>query len=151
MKNLIKLIASFFYLGYVPFIPGTVASCAGLALYFIFRDNFYLYTGVLVIVGSLGFLVSGRAERILQQKDPKCVVIDEVAGLLLAFWALKLDLLLIILGFLIFRLLDAIKAFPANRLEKLNGSAGIMADDLIAGAYTNIILQLVTRVFPYLW
>ncbi len=145
MKSLIKLFASVFYLGYVPFIPGTVASLFALSFYFLLQDNFYLYTALLIFVTGLGFLIAGRAEKIYQQKDCNKIVIDEVAGLLLAFWGLSLDLPLIIIGFFVFRALDAVKAYPANKIERLSGSAGIMGDDLIAGVYTNIILQIVTR------
>lgn len=147
MKKVIKLIASFFYLGYVPVAPGTIASIAALGLYFIFRNNFYFYTLLLVTLGALGFLTAGAAEKIFQEKDSSKIVIDEVAGLLLAFWGLELDLTLIITGFFLFRALDAVKAFPANKVEKLSGSCGVMGDDLIAAAYTNIVLQIVTRVF----
>ena len=146
MKKIIKYISTFFYLGYIPIIPGTIASCAALGLYFLFRENLYLYTVLLVVVSALGFLVAGRAEKIFQERDSSKIVIDEVAGLLLAFWLLRLDLTLIITGFFIFRALDAIKVYPADKAEKIDGSFGIMGDDLIAGAYTNIVLQIVTRV-----
>ncbi len=146
MKKLIKLIATFFYLGYTPCIPGTVTSSAALVLYFLFRGNLYFYTILLILVTGLGFKVCGRAEKIFQEKDSGKIVIDEVAGLLLAFWGLgQLDLTLIITGFFIFRALDAVKAYPANKIEKAGGSAGIMGDDLVAGLYTNIVLQLATR------
>ena len=94
----------------------------------------------------MGFLTAGRAEKIFQEKDSNKIVIDEVAGLLLAFWGLELDWTLIITGFFLFRALDAVKAFPANQLEKLAGSPGVMGDDLVAGFYTNVVLQIVTRV-----
>ena len=147
MKNAIKLIASFFYLGYFPVIPGTFASAAAVLLYFAVRSNFFFYTVLMIVVTGLGFLICGRAERIFQEEDSPKIVIDEVAGLLLAFWGLRLDWLLIIVGFFIFRALDAVKIFPANRLERMGGSLGIMGDDLVAGLYTNIVLQIVTRVF----
>lgn len=147
MRNPVKALASFFYLGYIPFIPGTIASVFALGLYLLCRGNFYLYTLLLIVICALGFLVSGRAEKIFQEKDSPKIVIDEVAGLLLAFWGLELDITLIIIGFFIFRALDAIKAYPADRIERIDGSIGIMGDDLIAGLYTNIVLQLVTRVF----
>ncbi len=150
MKSLIKLIATFLYLGYSPWIPGTIASCAGLALYLLFRNSFYLYTILLISVSAIGFLVAGRAEKIFQEKDSNKIVIDEVAGLLLAFWGLRLDLALLVTGFFIFRMLDAVKVYPANKIERIAGSCGIMGDDLIAGIYTNIVLQIVTRVFPSL-
>ena len=146
MKRLIKLIASFFYVGYCPVIPGTAASFVALLLYFVFRNNFFLYTILLITVNGLGFLVAGAAEENFQQKDAQQIVIDEVGGLLLAFWALQLDLVLIITGFFIFRALDAIKPYPADKIEKKHGSLGIMGDDLVAGFYTNIVLQIATRL-----
>jgi len=147
MKSLVKLIATFFYLGYAPFIPGTVASFAALALYFLFKSNLYFYTILLILVTGVGLKVCGRAEKIFQEKDSKRIVIDEVAGLLLAFWGMQqLNIALIIAGFFIFRALDAIKVYPADKIEKIGGSCGIMGDDLIAGLYTNIVLQIVTRI-----
>lgn len=146
MKNLIKLAASFFYLGYVPFIPGTIASAAGLIFYFLFRDSLFSYSLILLVITALGFLVAGRAEKIFQEKDSDKIVIDEVAGMLLAFWCVRLDLALLIIGFFIFRGLDAFKAYPAHEIEKIGASLGIMGDDLLAGAYTNIVLQIVTRL-----
>ena len=146
MKNLIKLISSFFYLGYAPVASGTVGSLAGLVVYFLCRSNFYLYTIVLIIILGLGFLVCSSAEKIFNQKDSPKIVIDEVAGLLLAFWALgKLNISLVIAGFLCFRFLDIVKIYPANRLERLKGSLGIMSDDLVAAIYVNIALQIVTK------
>jgi phosphatidylglycerophosphatase A len=147
MKKIIKLIASFFYLGFTPFISGTIASCAGVFLYFLWKDNFLIYTVVMLVVTVLGFLVAAPAERIFQKKDSEKIVIDEVAGLLWAFWGLQLDFTLAFTGFFIFRALDAFKVYPANRLEKMKGSVGVMADDLVAGVYTNIVLQIITRVF----
>lgn len=147
MKSLIKLISSFFYVGYTPFASGTVASLCALGLYFLFKGNFYLYTILLGVVYALGFLVAGPAEKILQEKDSKRIVIDEVAGLLLAFWGLRLAPTLLIIGFLIFRALDMLKPYPANKIEKIEGSVGIMLDDFVAGLYTNIVLQIVTKGF----
>jgi len=147
MKNLIKFIASFFYLGYSPLMSGTVGSCFALGLYFLFKGSFCLYTILLVVVIALGFLVCAAAEKIFQEKDSSKIVIDEVAGLLLAFWALpQLNLTLVIIGFFLFRALDAFKVYPANKLEEIPGSIGIMGDDLVAGLYTNIVLQIITRV-----
>jgi len=146
MKNPVKFISSFLYIGYVPFASGTVASLAALGLYFLFRGDLFLYTALLVLVFVLGFLVCGKAELEFGQKDSKKIVIDEVAGLLFAFWGLTLSPVLIIIGFLLFRFLDIIKPFPANRVEKLDGSVGVMTDDLIAGLYTNIVLQILVRL-----
>ena len=129
-------------------MSGTVGSGVALGLCFLFKGNFCLYTILLVVVSALGFLVCGVAEKIFQEKDSSKIVIDEVAGLLLAFWALPyLSLTLIIIGFFLFRALDAFKVYPANKLEEIPGSVGIMGDDLVAGLYTNIVLQIASRVF----
>jgi len=146
MKNLIKCLGSFFYLGYVPAIPGTVASAFGLILYFLFRGNLYFYSLLLILVSAVGFLICGRAEEIFQEKDSKKIVIDEVAGLLLAFWAIAPNPVLLIAGFVIFRIFDVLKFYPAGRIERIGGSLGIMGDDLLAGFYTNIILQTTMRL-----
>ncbi|PYV12225.1 MAG: hypothetical protein DMG07_17560 [Acidobacteria bacterium] len=79
-------------------------------------------------------------------KDPSVVVADEVAGQLLAFLFVPIGLVNLVLGTLLFRLFDIWKPFPIRRLERLPGGVGIMADDLLAGIYANLVLQLVTRL-----
>ncbi len=142
MKKIIKAIASVFYLGYVPLMPGTAASLAAVVPYLLFGGNLYLYSVILAAVCVAGFLVCGPAEKAFAEKDPSRVVIDEVAGMLLSFWGLQLSPFWIVTGFFMFRAFDMLKPYPANRIEKLHGSLGIMGDDLIAGIYTNIILRL---------
>ena len=79
----------------------------------------------------------------MQKKDPSCVVIDEVCGMLLSLIFLPYNIKLVIIAFLIFRILDTLKPFPVGRLERMKGGPGIMLDDIAAGIYTNIILQVV--------
>lgn len=147
MKSLfIKLISTFFGTGYLPFIPGTFGSAAGMALYFIIRHNSLLYACVLLVITILGFWTAGKAAKIFNQKDPRCVVIDEAAGMLISLMFIPYDLKWVITGFLVFRLMDTLKPFPAARIERLHGSLGIMGDDIIAGIYTNIVLQIVLRL-----
>lgn len=147
MRNLIiKTLSTFFYVGYLPFIPGTFASIAGILLIYLLKDSGFLYilfTAVLII---LGFLISGKAEKIFNQKDAKFIVIDEVSGMLLGLLFIPYDIKLIVMGFILFRILDAFKAYPSDRLQRLAGSIGIMSDDIVAGLYTNIILQVVSRL-----
>jgi phosphatidylglycerophosphatase A len=88
-------------------------------------------------------------ERFSGKKDPGCIVIDEVAGMLIALSFMPLDLKIIFLGFLIFRILDTFKPYPAGRLQHLRGSLGVMADDLIAGIYTNIVLQVILKLASF--
>jgi len=97
----------------------------------------------------LGFLVSGRAEKIFNKKDARCIVIDEVSGMLLALIFIPYDIKLLILAFILFRILDTLKPYPAGRLENLPASIGIMGDDIVAGLYANVILQVVLRLISF--
>lgn len=141
-----RLISTFFYIGYLPLIPGTFASLAGLGVYYLVKNNTLSFAAVTGIMLLLGFLTAGRTERLLNKKDPRVIVIDEVAGMLLSLLFLPYDIKLVILAFFLFRLLDTLKPYPAGCLQDLKGSAGIMSDDIIAGCYTNIILQVVVRL-----
>ena len=97
-------------------------------------------------VTVLGFLISGRAEKLFGRKDPSCIVIDEVSGMLLSLLFIPHDLKYIIAAFFLFRIFDTLKPFPAGRLQSLKGSTGIMIDDIIAAFYTNILLQILLRL-----
>ena len=142
-KSLTRLISTFFYVGYFPLIPGTAGSLAGVLIYFLVKHNIPTYILTLGLLLTLGFLVCGRVEGLAQKKDPSIVVIDEVCGMLLALLFLPYDIKLVILAFFIFRILDTFKPCPVGSLERLKGSLGIMGDDIVAGIYTNIVLQVV--------
>ncbi len=145
-QKIIIATATFFYVGFLPLIPGTFGSIAGIILYFFVKNNIYVFMVSLALVIILGLVFSGRAERIFQKKDASFIVIDEVAGMLLSLMFLPFDIKLVALAFLIFRALDTLKPFPAGALQELRGSLGIMSDDIIAGLYTNIILQVALRL-----
>ncbi len=145
-NRLAKLIATFMGVGYLPFIPGTFGSAAALVLFLIVKPGLIAQCVFLAVFTVLGFCFSGQAERLFNSKDPKYIVIDEVAGMFLAFLFVPLDFKLLLIGFLLFRVLDTVKPFPAGRLQNLSGSAGIMLDDIVAGAYANLILQFLSRV-----
>ena len=144
-KFFVKILSTFFYVGYLPLIPGTFGSLAGLVLFYLIKINALNYILSTLAVIAVGFLVCGQAEKIMQKKDPGCVVIDEVAGMLLSLIFIPYDIKLVIIAFILFRILDTLKPYPAGCLERLKGSIGIMGDDLLAGLYTNIILQVVLR------
>ncbi|MDD5166552.1 MAG: phosphatidylglycerophosphatase A [Candidatus Omnitrophica bacterium] len=141
-----KSLSTFFYVGYLPLIPGTFGSIAAIVLFYLIKDSIVLYVFFTALILILGFLVAGRAEKLFNRKDPSCIVIDEVAGMLLGLLFIPYDIKLVIIAFIIFRILDTLKPYPADCLQKLRGSLGIMSDDIIAGLYTNIILQVVWRV-----
>jgi phosphatidylglycerophosphatase A len=146
-KRVIKLLSTFFYLGEMPLAPGTWGSLGGMLLYLALGlRTTWVHVGVFAAVTLVGFLVAGRAEAVFGTKDPKPVVIDEVAGIFLVFFGLKLTWPVIVSGFVLYRLFDILKPPPARRLERLGGSAGIMLDDLLCGLYAQAVLRLLEIV-----
>ncbi len=143
MKKLVNAIATFFGIGYIPVAQGTVASLAGVGIYFLTYYNIIAYLATTSLCIIAGFLVCGRAEESFGKKDPGQIVIDEVAGMLVAYLFIPFTTPYVIIGFVLYRLLDIFKIYPINKLESLPRSAGIMSDDLAAGILTNIALQVI--------
>ncbi len=142
---ILKITGTFFFIGYLPFIPGTFGSLAGVGLFILLKAKALNCFIAFLALLAAGLLVSGRLEKVLNKKDPSCIVIDEVCGMLIALSFMPLDLRIIILGFLFFRILDTLKPYPASGLQNIKGSLGVLSDDIVAGVYTNIILQLILR------
>lgn len=140
-----EVITTFFYIGYIPVISGTFASLAAVAIYFILKANIPWLILVVLLVLILGFLFSGRAERALGKNDPSCIVIDEVSGMLLSLVFLPYSWKIALSAFILFRILDIFKPFPIGRFQKMSGSLGVMGDDILAGIFTNLILQAALR------
>ena len=150
LDKLTKLISTFFYVGDFPVAPGTMASFVGALLAIILAPNSAIYIIVTAIVCALGFLVSGKMERILGKKDPGCVVIDEVAGILIALFLLPLKVNVLVTAFFLFRAFDMFKIYPCNIIEEKGGSYGIMMDDIVAGVYTNLVMHGAIRIMEML-
>ena len=102
---------------------------------------------VLLAILLVGVWSADRVERELG-KDPSAVVIDEVAGMLVTVAFLDVSITGGLAAFLIFRVLDVIKPYPAGRLEHLHGGPGIMLDDVMAGVYGNLIMRALMAFFP---
>jgi len=146
LRNFIlKCSSSFFFIGYLPFIPGTFGSLAGVGIFYLYGPDKAGYFIALFFLLLLGFLTSGRAERLLARKDPPCIVIDEVCGMMIALSFIPPDTRLVVLGFIFFRIFDMLKIYPASRMQHFKGSLGVMADDIVAGIYANILLQLIIK------
>ncbi len=144
MKDkLIKIIASCCYIGYIPLGGGTVASFAGIFLYLLIASSFVVYLVTLTSLIIIGFLVSRKAERLFGGDDSPKIVIDELAATLIVFFQVPPTFKLMAIGFIVFRLLDVIKPYPANKVEEAHSKASVMGDDLIVAIYTNIILQII--------
>jgi len=144
---LVKTISTFFFVGYLPLIPGTFGSIAGIGIFYLLNGiswpGYFLFIFCLM---ALGLLTSGRMEKLLNKKDPGCVVIDEVMGMLIALSFLPVEPKIVILAFLMFRILDTLKPYPAGKLQDMHGAIGVMGDDLVAGIYANIVLQIILRL-----
>ena len=143
----IKLITTFFYCGYFPFAPGTFASAVTVVLCLLLHKSSLLYALVLAAVIYLGLRTCDRMEQIEEEKDPSCVVIDEVAGMMISFLFLPFTPFVAVSGFFVFRFFDIFKIYPIDKLENIGGGKGIMYDDIMAGVYTNLVLQVAVRVF----
>lgn len=147
-NTLIKVISTVFGIGYSPFLAGTMASLAGFFAYIFFiRQNLVLHRGVVLAITLIGFWVSGKAEKVFNKKDAREIVIDDFNGMLIGVLGMPFSLRFAILGFIVFRVMDGLKPYPIYKMEKLKGSWGVMGDDLLAGLYTNIVLQLVLKFF----
>ena len=97
---------------------------------------------VLIAVTVLGVWAADEAERALGAKDPGAIVVDEVAGMTLSVLALPPTPAVLAAGFVLFRIFDVLKPFPANVAQRLPGGAGVVVDDLIAGVYAAALLHL---------
>ena len=131
--------------GYAPIAPGTAGSLLGLVLFFLFPLNGWYWLVITVLVFFIGVWTSTIIEK-EKGEDPPIVVIDEVVGqwvalLFIPFYSLKIY----ILAFLLFRLFDVRKPPPIDQSQRLKAGYGIMIDDVLAGIYANIILQLIFR------
>lgn len=150
MDRLILFIATGFGSGYLPKAPGTWGSLVGVALWFFLRDLAVpSYLGVIGALFVVGTLCAGSAEKIVDRADPGLVVVDEIVGQLLALILVPHHPVAVLLGFLTFRVFDILKPFPANWLDRhIHGGLGIMLDDVVAGLYSLLVLQLIWR---YVW
>lgn len=153
-ERLSVLLGTAFYIGYIPGAPGTYASIATtLAYHGVYRYGGRilpeLHLSVLGAVTVLGVLVATQVSRYRGEEDPSVVVIDEVAGQLLTFLFLPVHFWNLLLGTLFFRVFDVWKPFPVRQLERLEGGVGIMADDLMAGIYANLLLHVTDRLLHW--
>jgi phosphatidylglycerophosphatase A len=147
LKNAVVLfIAQGAYSGRVPGAPGTAGTVVGVFLYLLIKDlPPYWYLLVFVLVTGIGTWVAGEAEKLLGRKDAPSIVIDEIAGYFLSMFMIPSGWGLVITGFFLFRFFDIIKPWPIRQIQNVRGGAGVMLDDIGAGIYANIVLQVVSR------
>ena len=147
MQRLVKAIATCGGIGNVPVIPGTAASLIGVCLYFLLGQTPTLYAILTACVVLLSFAVAPKAEKAFGKKDDGRIVIDEVAGQMVSFLFLPVTVGVAVWGFVLFRLFDMFKPPPIGAIEARWGPAGITADDIGAGIYTLLLLQVARLIF----
>ncbi len=150
MKQLSVFVASFGYVGYFPIAPGTAGSAAALVLFAFIRwiGVPAIELGAIVAVFAIGVWAANGTEAALGRKDPGIVVIDEVLGMLITLALLPVSMLGVLVGFLLFRIFDVVKPYPAAQLESLHGGLGIMADDAVAGLYSYLVMRGLIWLMP---
>jgi phosphatidylglycerophosphatase A len=121
--------------GYSPVAPGTAGSLVAAVLLWLIPFSGPALAVTLVAVVVAGVWASTRVERLTGAKDPGVIVIDEVAGMIVSVLALPRTPGVLAAAFVLFRIFDVWKPFPARQSQSLGGGAGVMLDDLIAGAY----------------
>ena len=161
---LAKIISTGIFVGYFPVAPGTCGSFVVLALYFLLHryvacddihllhihiSSFILLPFLVIVLFVLGIWSAARCEY-FWGKDPGKVVIDEIVGMLVTIGFIPLNGAIMVTGFFVFRAFDIIKPPPIRWLEKLPHGWGIMADDILAGVYANIVLRLLIYYVPFM-
>jgi phosphatidylglycerophosphatase A len=136
------------YSGFSPLIPGTVGTFAAAIIYYFFYLffplNLYFQIIFLPVFIFLAIFISHKAEKILKRNDAPPIVIDEFAGFFTSMFLITPTFRNILIAFFLFRFFDIIKPFPVNFVEKkFAGGWGIVMDDILAGIYTNILLQVI--------
>lgn len=152
MKIIYKAFATALGAGYSPFAPGTAGAIVGcVALWLFEKYNIIsttstpiLFIGLITGTTVLGIIATNNLEK-EWGKDPQKVVIDEVVGLWITMMFIPFTWLNLLIAFVLFRFFDIAKPLGIRKMENLGGGLGVMADDMLAGIYGNIVLLIIIR------
>ena len=150
MTNIWKILATSGGVGYAPVAPGTAGAIVASAVVYLMQqfidfDTFQVVNISMIIVFTiLGVIATNKLESIWG-KDPSKIVLDESVGQWIAYIMVPFGLTNILIGLLLFRVFDIWKPLGIKQLEKLKGGYGVMGDDILAGIYANIVLQLLVN------
>jgi len=152
MRRLILFLASGAYVGYIPVASGTWGTLLAFPLFWIFEPWRHLSTGLylggyaLTVVAACW--IAGRAELILAEHDSHAIVIDEIVGYLAATLFMAPTWENTLVAFLIFRIFDVIKPYPAGAIDRaMRGGPGVVLDDVVSGVYANLATRAVMSLF----
>jgi len=147
VKRLSELVATCFYVGYAPGAPATFGAAVGAVLFWLFMPGTaWVQAVVTLALIALAIHTSGIAEK-RYGHDARPIVIDEVAGMFVSLCFLPMDRVgspgaIIIGAFLLFRVFDIVKPYPARSFQEFRGGWGITMDDVAAGVYANVCMRL---------
>ena len=148
MKNeLAKIISTIFYIGYSKYFPGTIGSLLAIPTGMLILKIggvvallIFIFILTLIALFSIEIYIKEH-----QSSDPKEIIIDEFIGQLIVLIFTSFSSLAIFIGFLLFRFFDISKLYPVNKVEKIRGPIGVLADDIVAGLMTCIIILLIKQ------
>jgi len=154
MNSFSKFISTLFGIGYFPKAPGTMGTAFAAILYYIFIqlgwENGWLFLAGTLALALVSVFFITKAEKDLGH-DAGSIVIDELIGYFIAVMFLPQNLMVVITAFILFRIFDIFKPEPVNVLQKLPAGWGVMVDDIMAGIYANVVLQILVRVLPQIF
>jgi len=146
MNHFFLFLATGFGVGYSPVAPGTLGTLIAIPVYYFLSEiPSPLYEITLIGFFFLSVWVSENAERLFGKKDDQRIVIDEIIGFLITMLWVPKTIRFVMIGFFLFRFFDILKPFPIRHVEKrFKGGFGVVLDDVAAGVYSNIILQIIS-------
>jgi len=134
-------------LGYVPFASGTFGSLLGVLLYFLLvwlTPSLPAQIGILVLAMLGAIWLAGRAEVLLDDHDSGKIVLDEIVGMAIALLGFAPTLGNVVVVFVVFRVLDVLKLWPASYFDqKVPGGTGVVLDDVVSGVYANLLARII--------
>lgn len=152
MKNLPKLIATSLGLGLIPWAPGTFGALLGVFMVWIFQTiqpDFVLFTYQLIGLSILTYFLGVWSTKEVSKEwgdDPSKVVMDETCGMLITMIAIDVSYTSLIIGFILFRFFDILKPLGIRKLDNMKGPHFVMLDDVLAGVYANVSLQIILKL-----
>lgn len=144
MKFFARFLATVAYVGHAPVAPGTAGSLAALPIIWFAYPRLTQATALYLVAAVCAVAIWAAHQQTKDgQKDPQFVVIDELAGQMIALLFVPLSMLTLVTGFVLFRVFDVLKPYPSRESEQLPGGWGIVMDDVFAGLYANLVLRIV--------
>lgn len=148
-QKLVMFLATGCFIGNISFAPGTFGSILGIPLCFLLSKIGISMAVFLTLIFVLcAIWTAHEAQKILKTEDPGCVVIDEIAGMILTLTGLPFNIITVTAGFFLFRMLDIWKPYPIRLFErKFTGGVGIVMDDVAAGVLGNLVLRVMLKCY----